>query len=80
MDKLVKEALDEVGIIIPSELFEGSDDFDLKDYIQDSLEFISVILKIEEKLGIEIPEEILSFDEITSFHGFCEALSAIENE
>ena len=52
-------------------------DIDLRDYIADSLQFMTIIIAIEEKLEIEIPPELLLYDNLISLNAFCEALDEI---
>lgn len=66
----VYETLLEAGIMIDS----IEEDFDLQDFIQDSIQFISFIVSLEEKLNIEIPDEMLTFDEVVSFNNFCQRI------
>mgnify|MGYP000292149226 FL=1 len=66
----VYETLLEAGIMIDS----IEEDFDLQDFIQDSIQFISFIVSLEEKFNIEIPDEMLTFDEVVSFNNFCQRI------
>jgi len=61
--KKVVEALENVGIFIDENVDEDSN---LKNYIEDSIQFISMIIEFEEAFGIEIPTEILMFDNFDS--------------
>ena len=67
------ECLDELGILIDSE----EQDINLQEYIIDSLQFISFILAIEQKLNIEMPDEMLLYEKIESFNGYCEAVLSV---
>jgi len=60
------EAFDEVGIII--ENYANADDIDLREYIEDSMQFISAIVAIEDKFDIEIPEEMYLVDSFSSLN------------
>lgn len=68
--------LDEIGI----SLSLHEDDIDLRDYIVDSIQFISFIITIEEKLEIEFPDELLLYDNLISLNSFCTMLSEVLNK
>lgn len=61
--KKVFEALENVGIFIDGNVEEDSN---LKNYIEDSIQFISMIIEFEETFQIEIPTELLMFDNFDS--------------
>ena len=67
------ESLDEIGIVIE----DDEKDFDLQEYIVDSLQFISLVVTIEQKLNIEMPENLLLYERMKSFNGYCEAIREI---
>ena len=60
-------ALDEIGIIVDS----TQEDFDLQEYIIDSLSFISFIVNLEQQLDIEIPDDMLLITKMHSFAAYC---------
>lgn len=69
-------ALDEIGIIIDN----AEEEFDLQEYITDSIAFITFIVNIEKQLGIEIPDELLRIDKMHSFVAYCELMLSVVNE
>lgn len=75
VSKKLVETLEEVGIVI--DLSSYDDDFDLREYIEDSLVFISTIIHIEDNLGIEIPDELLSYDALLSFKAFTNTITEL---
>ena len=70
------EVLNESGIMI--EL--GEDDYDLREYILDSLQFITFIVSLEQTLEIEIGDELLQYDEMASLNNFCYRIYETINE
>ncbi|MCL1884679.1 MAG: hypothetical protein FWF81_13130 [Defluviitaleaceae bacterium] len=52
------ECFNNLGIIID----EYADNFDIGDFISDSLAFVSFIIELENLFSIEIPDEYLSSD------------------
>lgn len=72
----VKNALDTVGCFVP----EGNEDFDLREYLFDSLTFISFMIEIENLLGISLPDEVLNFELLASFNGFVELIGEYTKE
>ena len=70
MDKIkndVIEVLNELGIETED---IGENDVDLTEFIVESIMFISFIVELEDKLGIEIPEELLDINSIIVKHIF----------
>ncbi len=68
-------ALDEIGIIVDS----TQEDFDLQEYIIDSLSFISFIVNLEQQLDIEIPDDMLLITKMHSFAAYCEVMLNVVN-
>ena len=64
---MITDILAEMGFVIFDDI---DNDFDLRDYIIDSLQYMQFIVSIEEKLGIQLEDEFLSYDIISSIHGF----------
>lgn len=60
--KCVFDFLAEIGIIV----FENEGDVDLRDYVIESLDFIQLIVAIEDYYNIEFPEEMLRYDILSS--------------
>jgi acyl carrier protein len=45
-------------------------DSDMREYITDSLQFMSFIVELEKELDIEFPDEALVYDNLASLNGF----------
>lgn len=69
------EAINEVGIIL-DENEKADAHLNLSNYIQDSLQFMSFIFSLEEKLGREVPNEILNYKAIADMENFIRILSS----
>ena len=70
----LQEAFKNVGIIftvLPDE------DIDLQEYVEDSLQYITTIAEIENLFDIDLPDELLLFSSLSSFHSFSEAIFEI---
>ena len=52
-------------------------DVDLTEFIVESIMFISFIVELEDKLGIEIPEELLDINSIKSLNTFSTILEEL---
>lgn len=72
----IYQILTEIGVNLPENI---ENDFDLSQYMEDSLIFISSIVKLEDELKIEIPDELLDYNNMTSFYGFCELMDELVN-
>lgn len=71
MRDMIIDILEESGFII----FDEKDkDFCLSDYIIDSIQFIEFIMKIEEKLGMQLSDDFLSLDILESINGLANKL------
>lgn len=66
---------EELGVII-----EEEEDFDIQEYIVDSLVYMSFIVNMEQRFGIDIPDEFLLLSKMNSFNAYCESLLALINE
>lgn len=75
MRKTLLSIFEELGIII-----EDEEDFDIQDYIIDSLVYMSLIVNMEQRLGFEIPDEFLLLSKMNSFNAYCDSLLALINE
>lgn len=77
MDKIkndVIEVLNELGIETED---IGENDVDLTEFIVESIMFISFIVELEDKLGIEIHEELLDINSIKSLNTFSTILEEL---
>ena len=69
--KLRQQLLDifaQCGVMVEETALEY--DCDLREYVVDSIQFISTIVEIENKLDIELTDEMLQFDSLASFYAF----------
>ncbi len=73
--KTLISIFEELGIII-----EEEEDFDIQEYIVDSLVYMSLIVNMEQRFGIEIPDDFLLISKMNSFNAYCESLLALINE
>jgi len=71
--KRLIDCLEDSGIYI--EQAEG--DTDLREYITDSMAFISTVIAVENAFQIEIPPELLMFDNFTSTNAFCSIIEEL---
>lgn len=66
IEEKVANAIEIAGINAPVQL---PDDVDLSLYIEDSLQFVNLIITLEEILNITLPDEILLIDNFHSLLG-----------
>lgn len=71
------EILNEMGIFCND---NSEDDIDLRDYIVDSILFVGFIVEIETKLGVELNDIFLSYDNLQSMNGFIKMLEEFVNK
>ena len=60
----IKECFSNIGVLI-----EEQSDVDLKEYILDSLQFITAIMEIERAFSVEFPDELLMYNVFDSLNG-----------
>lgn len=66
MKNLIIEVLEEVGVFVEND----NSDFSLEEYIENSVQFISFLATLEERLGIIFPIEQINLDNIKSVNAF----------
>ncbi|MEF9958762.1 phosphopantetheine-binding protein [Niameybacter sp.] len=71
------EVLGSIGIYIDKDI--DTEDLDLREYIADSLEFMSMIIAFEDKFEISFPTEVLNFESIASFNTFLSVIEELYN-
>ncbi len=64
----ILQAFTNKGLVIDDEEIE------LKDYIPDSLTFVTLIIEIETILDMEFPNELLTFERLGTINSLTEAL------
>lgn len=69
--QIILNVLNEMGFVV---LENEEDDFNLQDYIVDSLQFVEFIVGIEEAIGLTLTENFLDYNLLLSFQGFSEKL------
>lgn len=70
--------MESIGVFVEDDVKDTN--FDMRDYIVDSLQFISFIVNLEKELGIVYPDELLLMDKIGSFDGFCSIIESLMSE
>lgn len=81
MDKIslaIERSINDIGILF-SFMDADTDDIDLTEYIEDSVQFVQFIVALEDNLNIEIPDALLNFELLTSWNGFKSMLEDILN-
>lgn len=73
MDKeTIKDGI--IRAFINKGLVIDDEEIELKDYIPDSLTFITLIIEIETILDMEFPNELLTFERLGTINSLTEAL------
>ncbi|MCI8553766.1 MAG: hypothetical protein HFJ80_02325 [Clostridiales bacterium] len=73
----VQAVLEENGIFITD---AEAGDQDLSDYFEDSIQFMSTILALEETFGILFPPDAVNMDFFSSLENLCETIAALQEE
>ena len=74
IEERIVNAIEAAGINAPIQL---PDDIDLTLYIEDSLEFVNLIITLEEMLDIILPDEILLIENFRSLIGLISLIKEI---
>lgn len=61
-------------------LIESQDDVDLKEYIFDSLQFVTAIVEIERVFSIEFPDEMLMYSVFDSLNGLVAMIDSLTED
>ncbi len=77
IDKL-ERCLESVGVYVELSDIEESD-IDIRDFIEDSIQFITTIVEIEGSFNIEIPDELLTIDTFSSLKGLIAIIEELQN-
>lgn len=70
-DILISVLKEKLGYVI---IDDKQEDFAINDYIPNSLTFIQFIVSLEETIGIELPDDFLDNELLSSARGFAEKL------
>ena len=73
--EIIINTLNKVGIMVDS----IDEDLDLGEWIQDSLQYISFVVELEQILDIEMPDEIFSIGSLASFNNFSQKIYDVCN-
>lgn len=74
-EKLI-ECLESIGVFVEN----TNEDVCINDYNVDSLMMISLILKIEETFSVDIPDECLTFETLSSLNGLTILIESLVEE
>lgn len=69
----IVQVLEEMGILVEKDEM----DVNLQEFIVDSIQFITFIVNVEEKLNLTFPDEYLNYDSIETLAKFCDILQNI---
>lgn len=70
----ILEVFAENGIILSF----GGEDLSLSDYIDDSIQFMTILVQLEEKFDIEFPDEVLQIDCFSSLFGLSDIICELK--
>lgn len=62
--EILSSCLENAGVY--ADICNAENDLDLRDFVESSLQFIAIIVAIEEAFSIEIPDEYLVIDTFAS--------------
>lgn len=71
MYNMICSVLDDMGYVV----LEAGEDFNISDYIVDSIQFISFIVNIEKKLNVSLSDDFLLPEILKSAKGFANKLA-----
>ncbi len=74
MENDIISILEEVGVFLP----DDSSHDEITDFFDDSLQFMTFIVKLEEKFGVEFPNEYLLFDNFASMNNIIAMINELK--
>ena len=77
IEKTIIEVLDRVGIFIDVNIDVVDGDIDLRNYIFDSLQFITFIVEMESTINIPLPDDFLIFDNFSSLKALSQNINTL---
>ncbi len=72
--KCILKFFEENGVCIDQDSISG--DVDLHEYLIDSMQYIYFLVELERMLDIELPDEILLYDNLSSLNGFSNLIAS----
>ena len=72
MREKIVECFANIGYII-----DPTTNFELSDYLEDSVSFIGLIVELESSFNIEIPDEYLTDDSMKTFDDVCNVVESL---
>jgi acyl carrier protein len=67
--------LEESGLYVEQK--SSGEDLDLREYIVDSVQFMSFVVEIESQFNIEMPDEALAYERFASLNGLATIIESI---
>lgn len=72
------KCMDNIGIILEN---DDDKDFDLSEYIFDSITYINFLYQIEEYFSLELNDEMFLVNSMNSFNNYCQLIQqALKNQ
>lgn len=77
--KIMTDVILDLGIYVDKDEFNKKD-VDMREYIKDSMTFISFFIGMEDALEIELPDTLLSFESLISSDSLSNSILEYYNE
>ncbi len=77
--KIMTDVIMDLGIYVDKDEFNKKD-VDMREYIEDSMTFISFFIGMEDALEIELPDTLLSFESLISSDSLSNSILEYYNE
>ena len=77
--KIMTDVILDLGIYVDKDEFNKKD-VDMREYIEDSMTFISFFIGMEDALEIELPDTLLSFESLISSDSLSNSILEYYNE
>lgn len=77
--KIMTDVILDLGIYVDKDEFNKKD-VDMREYIEDSMTFISFFIGMEDALEIELPDTLLSFESLISSEALSNSILEYYNE
>lgn len=76
LDENILECFNNIGVLIDSDM----DNFLIKDYIEDSLTYVAMIVEFEQKFDFEIPDSYLNNNSLKTYLDIKNMVNDLKNQ
>lgn len=77
MEEKIRQCFENLGFMVDE---SEEQNFNLSDYVTDSLSYISLIVELEQSFDIEIPDDYLMQGKLETFQDICNMITTLSGD